>query len=67
MNAFYDIISYPFGMILGFLYQILNNNYAMALIVFTVLAKLVLLPSSISQQKTQAKSQRTQSKLNKLR
>ncbi|MEG1437139.1 MAG: YidC/Oxa1 family membrane protein insertase, partial [Oscillospiraceae bacterium] len=38
-----------------------------ALIVFTVLAKLVLLPSSISQQKTQAKSQRTQSKLNKLR
>ena len=67
MNTFYDIISYPFGMILGFFYQIFNNNYAMALIVFTILAKLVLLPSSINQQKNTAKSQRTQAKIEKIR
>ncbi|NCC87465.1 MAG: YidC/Oxa1 family membrane protein insertase [Clostridia bacterium] len=67
MNGFYDIISYPFGMILGFLYQIFNNNYGVALVAFTILAKLVLLPSSISQQKSQAKTQRTRSKLDKIR
>jgi len=67
MTNFYDIISYPFGMILGFFYQIFNNNYAVALVVFTILAKLILLPSSISQQKTQAKSQRTRAKLDKIR
>ena len=67
MNGFNDIISYPFGMILGFFYQIFNNNYAVALFAFTVLAKIILLPSSISQQKTQAKTQRTRSKLDKIR
>lgn len=67
MNGFNDIISYPFGMILGFLYQIFNNNYAFALVAFTILAKLILLPSAISQQKTQAKTQRTRSKLDKIR
>ncbi len=67
MSNFYDIISYPFGMILGFFYQIFNNNYGIALVVFTFVAKLVLLPTSISQQKTQATSQRTRAKLDKIR
>lgn len=67
MNGFYDAISYPFGMLLGFFYHIFNNNYAVALIVFTVLFKIVLLPTSISQQKSQAKTQRTQAKLAKIR
>ncbi len=65
--GFYDIISYPFGMILGLFYRIFNNNYGVALVVFTIVAKLVLLPTSISQQKTQAASQRTRAKLDKIR
>lgn len=67
MTAIYDIISYPFGIILGFFYHLFNDNYAMALIVFTVLAKIILLPSSVSQQKSQAKTQRTQAKIAKIK
>lgn len=67
MSAIYDIISYPFGLILGFFYHLFNDNYAVALIVFTILAKIILLPSSISQQKQQAKTKRTQAKIAKIK
>ncbi len=67
MGGLYDIFSYPFGWILWLLYHIFNNNYALALISFTILAKLLLLPSSISTQKNQAKSLRTRSKIEKIR
>lgn len=63
----YDILSYPFGLVLSVLYNLLNDNYALALIVFTILAKLLLLPSSIKTQKNQAKSLRTRSKIEKIR
>lgn len=63
----YDIFSYPFGFILSLLYNIFNENYAAALIVFTILAKLILLPGSISTQKNQAKTLRTKAKLDKIR
>lgn len=67
MNGFYDIISWPFGQVLYLFYDLLNNNYAIALITFTIVAKFVLLPMAISQQKSQAKSMRSRSKLEKLR
>ena len=63
----YDILSYPFGLVLSVLYNLLNNDYALALIVFTLLAKLLLLPSSIKTQKNQAKTLRTRSKIEKIR
>lgn len=63
----YDILSYPFGLVLSVLYSLLNDNYALALIVFTILAKLLLLPSSIKTQKNQAKTLRTRSKIEKIR
>jgi len=67
MSFIYDILSYPFGWILSLLYSLFNDNYAIALIVFTLLAKLILLPSSISTQKNQAKTLRTKAKLDKIR
>ena len=67
MDKFYDIISYPFGLVLSFLYNLLNDNYLLALVVFTILAKLILLPGSIKTQKMQATTLRTRSKIEKIR
>ncbi len=63
----YDIFSYPFGWLLWLLYQVFGHNYALSLIAFTILAKLIILPSSISTQKNQAKTLRTRSKIEKIR
>lgn len=45
------IIAKPFGYLLKFCYSI-TNSYALALLFFTLLFKLILLPLSIKQQKT---------------
>ena len=67
MNFIYDIFSYPFGWILWFLYKICGGNYALALIAFTLIAKIILVPSTVSTQKNQAKTLRTRSKIEKIR
>lgn len=67
MNFIYDVFSYPFGWLLWLLYQVFGHNYALSLIAFTLLAKLIILPSSISTQKNQAKTLRTRSKIEKIR
>lgn len=54
-----------FGYVLNFLYNIVQN-YGLAIIIFTVLLKIVLLPLSIKQQKAMKKSSEIQEKLNKL-
>lgn len=58
MNYFYQF----FGWILNFFYELVGNNYALALIVFTVFFRMILLPSTISQQKGAAKQMRMQAK-----
>ena len=45
-----DIITKPFGYLLKFCYDI-TSSYALALLIFTFLFKLILLPLSIKQQK----------------
>lgn len=71
MNAFYNFIynifSYPFGYVIAFLYHIFNDNYLMAILFFAIIIKLILLPSSISQQKNQAKSKRMQKRINQIK
>lgn len=67
MDKLYAIFSYPFGWILWLFYQLFDNNYAFALIAFTLIAKLLLLPTSISTQKSQAKNLRTRSKIEKIK
>lgn len=67
MNFIYDVFSYPFGWILWFLYKICGGNYAFALIAFTLIAKIILIPSTVSTQKNQAKTLRTRSKIEKIR
>lgn len=46
-----DIISVPFGYLMRFCYMI-TNNYALALIFFTIFFKLILLPLNIKQHKS---------------
>lgn len=53
------------GVFLKFLYD-LFNNYGVAMIVFSVILKIIQLPLSISQQKTTEKSSKLQSKMKEL-
>ncbi len=58
-------ISHGLGFILNFIYGFVNN-YGVALIIFTVLVKLILLPLSAKQQKSMVKMQQVQPKLKEL-
>lgn len=58
LSYYYQI----FGWILKFFYDLVGNNYALALIIFTVFFRMILLPSTISQQKGAAKQMRMQAK-----
>lgn len=52
-----DIIRVPFGYMLEWLYQ-LTNNYGLALILFAVAIKLILLPTTIKSKKSMMKMSR---------
>ena len=62
MSYYYQI----FGWILKFIYNFVGSNYGLALILFTLFFKLILLPSTISQQKGAAKQLRMQTKLSRI-
>ena len=51
-----------FGYILNFIYEIIKN-YGLAIILFSILLKLILLPLTIKQQRTLKKSQKVQEEL----
>lgn len=55
-----------FAQIFGFLLNLINNfvgNYGLAIILFTVIIKLIMLPLSIKQQRTMKKSVKLQEKI----
>lgn len=54
MSAFNAIIGYPLGWIMYFCYEFVNN-YGIALIMFTILTRLLMVPMAINQQKSMAK------------
>ena len=66
MQAIYNTIAIPFGWVLSFLYSNINN-YLISLFILVLIVRLVLLPSSISQQKGSAKQLRLQPKVNRIR
>mgnify|MGYP002665855793 CR=1 FL=1 len=66
-NFIYNIFSYPFGYVIAFLYNLFHQNYLVAILFFAIIIKLILLPSSIKQQKNQAKSRRMQTRINKIK
>ena len=58
----FELLANFFGYLLSFLYSIVNN-YGIAIILFTVIIKIILLPLSIKQQKTMKKSAKMQEKM----
>ena len=54
-----------FGYLLNFLYGLIQN-YGLAIILFSVIIKIILLPISINQQKTMKKTMKVQEELKKL-
>ena len=59
MGAVFSFIANIMGYALNFIYNIVNN-YGLAVIIFTVLLKLIMMPYNIKQQKTMKKSQKVQ-------
>ena len=60
-----DYIGYVFGYVIFFGYKI-SGVYVVGLLLFTIVVKLLLLPSSLKQQKTSAKQARLAPKLKEL-
>jgi YidC/Oxa1 family membrane protein insertase len=61
-----DIIVNPFITILLFLYQVLGGNVVLAIVVFTILIRLVTYPLTIKQQRSSKAMQELQPELKKL-
>ncbi len=66
MDTLYDLCGAPFGWIMRLIYELVDN-YAVAILLFTIITRLVLLPISYRQQYNSAKMQRLNPKLEKLR
>ena len=61
-----DLVTVPFGWLLGFLYETLNN-YGLAMIVFAVIVQLVLLPITMKSKKSMMKMSRLQPKMQEIK
>lgn len=66
MQGLYDMLSVPFGFLFRILFSFVDN-YGLALIIFSAFFRLILLPSTIKQQKSSAKMVRLQPKLKRIR
>ncbi|MCR5206882.1 MAG: YidC/Oxa1 family membrane protein insertase [Eubacterium sp.] len=64
--AIFKPLYWLFGKAMEGLLTVFNNQYFLALIVFTVLTRLVLFPLNLRQQKTMAKTTRIQPKIQKI-
>ena len=53
MGFISNLFGYPLGLIMKFLYGVFNN-YIVALILFTLVTKIIMFPLSIKQQKSTA-------------
>ena len=62
MIAFFANI---FGYVLNFIYNLVKN-YGLAIIIFSILIKLLMIPISIKQQKTMRKSTKIQKKMKEI-
>lgn len=65
MNFIYELIGIPLGYLMSLIYNIVPN-YAIAIILFTLVTKLLLFPMSYKTQKSAARMQLLQPKLQKL-
>lgn len=59
-------ISNLFGYLLNFLYELVNNNFGFAIILFSILLRIILLPVTIKQQKSMQKTNKIQGEIKAL-
>lgn len=60
----FDWLAYPLGKFLKFIYDIAFQNYGLAIIIFTFIVRLLLLPLTVKQQKSTLKMQEVQPLIN---
>ena len=60
-----DIVTVPFGWLLGFLYE-LTSNYGVAMIIFAIIVQLVLLPMNAKSKKSMMKMSRLQPRIQEI-
>lgn len=65
MNSIVDIIRVPFGYLLEWLYTF-TGSYGLALLLFSLVVKLILVPLSAKSKKTMMKTSRLQPKLKQI-
>ena len=67
MTFLYEILGVPFGAVLRLIYNSIGfENYAISIILLTLFSRILMIPSTISQQKGMAKTQRIQPKLRRI-
>lgn len=64
--AVFKPLYWLFGKCMSLLMEVLGNQYFLAIVIFTVVTRLLLLPLNVKQQKTMAKTTRLQPKIQKL-
>lgn len=62
----WDFIAYPLGQFLVFIYNIAFHNYGLAIIIFTLIVRLALMPLTFKQYQSSAKMQKLQPQLNEI-
>ena len=60
-----DIVTVPFGWLLGFLYE-LTSNYGVAMIIFAIIVQLVLMPMNAKSKKSMMKMSRLQPRIQEI-
>ena len=67
MTGLYEVLGVPFGFLLDLIYKSIGvGSYALSIVLLTLVARLLMVPSSINQQKGMAKTQRIQAKIRKI-
>ena len=67
MTFLYDVLGPVFGFLLRIIYDTIGfGNYAVSIVLLTLLSRIIMTPTTISQQKGMAKTQRIQSKVRKI-
>lgn len=67
MTFLYETLGVPFGFLLRLIYESIGfQNYAVSIILLTFISRLIMIPSSVSQQKGMAKTQRLQPKIRRI-
>lgn len=64
-SKIYEILGIPFGFVISLFYA-MTDNYLLSIVCLMIIVKLCLLPSSVKQQKAQAKQARLQPKLRRI-